>query len=743
MSSNATWIRFGVPVTVAGTLIAGGLIYVRTIADKRKLLRNERDLIDPRLPVSPSPGDVNGSSMRYDHSYGDGMTQRARRAYIDWLAGSRNEQDTYIGYVDLYFSGLERRLLSGEDIEEASSLSEEIQRLVSIYGGGQVGTLRERRIQQGVLNRAQKLFHIPFADASSKPTAEPIPVAAQFGSNQLSPAIAQDKAAKRNVNQRHFLHLVFFSLLRYDIPSPAGYFSLEERLYLVSALGIGGPKAKTHSDRQCLADLYYECGCLVEAAEIYESTENWRKLGEIAWRKGDEEGALGFFLRPSYSDGRHRERDADHVLRILFVRRDWLEFINTFLRSNIRHAFETSIVIVNLAVSGTPWLRRAAIAAIRAGLAEDAALAKRITEAFAVKIADWSQMLMWASQLTERSLSDEVEKARPKFLGRQPAGLKGAKSAGNTDRANRLLTWIRKASEEIPTARNDLKSWITEGDKRALSRFVELATGSGWFRLSEAFFQEVVGPYPNFQRTPDRGIELYRSHSDFLRLNFGNYLMLKLIYETTMSTEEVLSGVYQSMSFFEIESGPTDTRLTGKRLFACEDWALFRLDEWRRSKGEALLMLLRNEAFARSAELYDARKLSSWKIAITSALNWLDNDWQTMIGVSPWISENLMYSLLKEHFRKFEVLQHDRPAWLAPQHLDVHVPHLRLGIEYMGLQHYEPVDIFGGEQGYMRTRERDARKLAACEAAGVNLVYVRYDDDLETAVKLISERYER
>src|SRR5258706_3635369 len=118
MRSNATWIPFGVPVTIAGTLIAGGLIYVGTITDKRKLLLNERDLIDPILPVSPSPGDVNGSSMRYDQSYGDGMTQRARRAYIDWLAGSRNDQDTYIGYVGLYFSGLERRLLSDIDIEE-------------------------------------------------------------------------------------------------------------------------------------------------------------------------------------------------------------------------------------------------------------------------------------------------------------------------------------------------------------------------------------------------------------------------------------------------------------------------------------------------------------------------------------------------------------------------------------------------------------------------------------------------
>ncbi|WP_369333374.1 TerB N-terminal domain-containing protein [Vibrio viridaestus] len=38
------------------------------------------------------------------------LTERCRGAYLDWIASERNNPGTPIGYVFIYFDGLERRI---------------------------------------------------------------------------------------------------------------------------------------------------------------------------------------------------------------------------------------------------------------------------------------------------------------------------------------------------------------------------------------------------------------------------------------------------------------------------------------------------------------------------------------------------------------------------------------------------------------------------------------------------------
>ena len=62
-----------------------------------------------------------------------------RAAYLQWLANGRHAQNAYIGYVFLYFYGLERRLLidaqrSAAARAEREMLVAEIRRLLGIYG---------------------------------------------------------------------------------------------------------------------------------------------------------------------------------------------------------------------------------------------------------------------------------------------------------------------------------------------------------------------------------------------------------------------------------------------------------------------------------------------------------------------------------------------------------------------------------------------------------------------------------
>lgn len=97
----------------------------------------EPALIDPTLSVRGSRPDHNGATMDYWPTYAD-IDPRARAAYLSWLAGGRRDPNAYIGYVFLFFYGLERRALV--DIpREASLLWEvpllraEVQRLLGLY----------------------------------------------------------------------------------------------------------------------------------------------------------------------------------------------------------------------------------------------------------------------------------------------------------------------------------------------------------------------------------------------------------------------------------------------------------------------------------------------------------------------------------------------------------------------------------------------------------------------------------
>jgi len=71
---------------------------------------SEPSLIDTSLKVNSYSPDYNGENMGYWPSY-QNISSSSRAAYIEWLAGDRSDPDAYIGYVFLYFYGIERRIL--------------------------------------------------------------------------------------------------------------------------------------------------------------------------------------------------------------------------------------------------------------------------------------------------------------------------------------------------------------------------------------------------------------------------------------------------------------------------------------------------------------------------------------------------------------------------------------------------------------------------------------------------------
>ena len=132
----ATWVSAGKDVTVAGTLISDGLVYVGTSLPTPMGV-NDPCLIDPSKSVAKH-GDYTERQMGYWPSYSE-ISTAARRAYLNWLAGGRKDPEADIGYVFIFFYGLERRAILDAARDDAAKadwpvIAAELRRLLGIYG---------------------------------------------------------------------------------------------------------------------------------------------------------------------------------------------------------------------------------------------------------------------------------------------------------------------------------------------------------------------------------------------------------------------------------------------------------------------------------------------------------------------------------------------------------------------------------------------------------------------------------
>jgi hypothetical protein len=107
-----------------------------------------------------------------------------------------------------------------------------------------------------------------------------------------------------------------------------------------------------------------------------------------------------------------------------------------------------------------------------------------------------------------------------------------------------------------------------------------------------------------------------------------------------------------------------------------------------------------------------------------------------------WIQETILFYKIKSAFPNINVVHQGRPTWLKNQRFDVWIPSRKIAIEYNGKQHYEPVDFFGGIEGFEKLQELDDRKATLCAENGVRLFIVRYDEDMDAAVSVIRSECE-
>lgn len=129
------WVPRGEHVRVADVDLIGGMIYV---GSRLKAPNGEIDpcLISGHLTVA-KVGNYRQRHMGYWPNYSE-ANPNERRAYLSWLAEGRSHPDCDIGYVFLFFYGLERRIIVDAHDPAAKAdwpgITSELRRLLEIYG---------------------------------------------------------------------------------------------------------------------------------------------------------------------------------------------------------------------------------------------------------------------------------------------------------------------------------------------------------------------------------------------------------------------------------------------------------------------------------------------------------------------------------------------------------------------------------------------------------------------------------
>ncbi len=133
------WIKSDESITIKGQAFTGGNFYYGGKLSSLDGYETEASLVDDSLKTENKPSTFEDENLGYWPKF-ISLTPKGRGAFLSWLSSNRNDPDTPLGYVFIYFYGLERRVTvdstkQAVDDAEFKSLFDELLRLKGIYGG--------------------------------------------------------------------------------------------------------------------------------------------------------------------------------------------------------------------------------------------------------------------------------------------------------------------------------------------------------------------------------------------------------------------------------------------------------------------------------------------------------------------------------------------------------------------------------------------------------------------------------
>lgn len=94
-------------------------------------------------------------------------------------------------------------------------------------------------------------------------------------------------------------------------------------------------------------------------------------------------------------------------------------------------------------------------------------------------------------------------------------------------------------------------------------------------------------------------------------------------------------------------------------------------------------------------------------------------------------------ALLKMNIEFFREYTFDGLGDKRPFRFDFYIPKYNLCIEFDGIQHFAPVEVFGGMKAFNETQKRDKIKNRFCEENNIELLRISYKEmeDIEQIIK--------
>lgn len=90
--------------------------------------------------------------------------------------------------------------------------------------------------------------------------------------------------------------------------------------------------------------------------------------------------------------------------------------------------------------------------------------------------------------------------------------------------------------------------------------------------------------------------------------------------------------------------------------------------------------------------------------------------------------ESISETLNKLNIKFYRQYKFEDCKNVLPLPFDFYLPSCNTCIEYDGEQHFSPVDIFGGEEGFKSLKKRDGIKTKYCEDNNIKLIRISYWD---------------
>ncbi len=210
----------------------------------------------------------------------------------------------------------------------------------------------------------------------------------------------------------------------------------------------------------------------------------------------------------------------------------------------------------------------------------------------------------------------------------------------------------------------------------------------------------------------------------FLVLRFGPGAMIRAGVNCDSTMIELLEARYRKA----LIQKPDSRKKGAKRWFEFEnkDIQYFYIPRYSKSNDHQTLSAI-------GTALFD--EVHNGKYADLERFDYFETE-------NRWKSEQLVFELASKAYKNYKVIYQHRPSFLRTSHgqmsYDVFICGLNVAIEYQGKQHFEPVEIFGGETSYISQKARDELKRQLSMKNNIKLVYINYWEDI--SIRLIREK---